>query len=177
VPAEVAWPALGVATRRADRALFDRVVAEAARTTDRTERGRLLAALANVEDPQLARAALALSLAPGSDLRDTGPIVSGMLGTRSGRAPAWRFLVENWAALAPRLRADEATWLISRAATVACEPGKRAEVAGFLRPRAEPFDGAPRALASALEEADACAAARTRNQKAVSRFLVGATAP
>jgi aminopeptidase N len=177
VPAEVAWPALNVAARRADRALFDRIVAEAGKTTDRTEKGRLLAALGGVEDPELARAALALVLAPGQDRRDTGPILDRMLAGRATRRLAWSFLVENWAALAPRLRADEGTWLISRAATVACEPGKRAEVAGFLKPRAEPFDGAPRALASALEEADACAGARARNQKAISRFLVGATTP
>ena len=177
VPAEVAWPALTVAARRADRALFDRIVAEAGKTTDRTEKGRLLAALGQVEDPELARAALALVLAPGQDRRDTGPILDRMLAGRATRRLAWGFLVENWAALAPRLRADEATWLISRAASVACAPGKRAEVAGFLKPRAEPFDGAPRALASALEEADACAAARTRNQKAISRFLVSATTP
>ena len=50
-------------------------------------------------------------------------------------------------------------------------------MAAFLRPRAERFDGAPRALASALEEADACAAARARHQKAISAFLARAATP
>lgn len=100
-----------------------------------------------------------------------------MLAGRATRRLAWRFLVENWAALAARLRSDEATWLITRGASVACEAGKRAEVAGFLKPRAEPFDGAPRALASALEKADACASARARHQKEISAFLVRATTP
>jgi hypothetical protein len=79
--------------------------------------------------------------------------------------------------LAPRLRSDEATWLITTAASVACDPGRRAEVASFLKPRAEPFDGAPRALQVALEEADACLAARARHRKAISAFLTAATAP
>jgi aminopeptidase N len=177
VPAEVAWPALQVAARRADRALFERIVAEAGRVTDRTEKGRLFAVLGGVQDPALARAALALLLAPGNDQRDTGPILTRMLTTRASRGLAWSFLTENWTALAGKLRADEGTWLISTAAAVACEPGKRAEVAAFLKPRAEPFDGAPRALASALEEADACAAARARHQKAISAFLVRASMP
>jgi aminopeptidase N len=177
VPAEVAWPALQVAARRADKGLFERIVAEAGRTTDRTEKGRLFAVLGGVQDPALARAALALLLAPGNDRRDTGPILSLMLSTRASRRLAWSFLTENWTRLAGTLRADEGTWLISTAAEVACEPGRRAEVAGFLRPRAEPFDGAPRALASALEEADACAAARARNEKAISAFLTRATMP
>ncbi len=177
VPAEVAWPALRVAARRADRGLFDRIVAEAGRTTDRTEKGRLLAVLGGVQDPALARAALALLLTPGNDRRDTGPILSHMLSTRASRGLAWSFLVEHWTALGGALRADEGTWLITAAAAVACEPGRRAEVANFLRPRAAPFAGAPRALASALEEADACAAARARHQPAISAFLLRATMP
>ncbi len=177
VPAEVAWPALAVAARRADKGLFDRIVAEVARTTDRTERGRLLAVLGNVQDPLVARAALALVLAPGNDLRDTRAILTTMLSTRATRSLAWSFLMEKWGALVPRLRSDEGSWLISAAARVACEPGKRAEVAAFLKPRAVPFDGAPRALSTALEEADACATARARHQKAISAFLTRAAMP
>ncbi len=177
VPPEVGWPALPVATRLADRALFDRVVTEAGRTSDRTERGRLLASLGSIHDPALAREALGLVTAPGADPRDTLPILRRMLVNRASRGLAWSFLKEKWTTLAPRLDADEASWLISIAATVACEPGRRGEVAGFLRPRAEPFDGAPRALASALDEAAACAAARTRHQRSISAFLTRAAMP
>ncbi len=177
VPAEVAWPALQVAARRGDRVLFDRIVAEAARTANRTERGRLLATLGGFEDPALARAALAQVLAPGADLRDTAPILDRSLTGRATRRLAWSFLVERWAELQPRLRSDEGTWLITTAASVACEPGRRAEVARFLGPRAVPFDGAPQALASALEEADACAAARSRQRGAISAFLAASAAP
>ncbi len=177
VPAEVAWPALQVAARRGDRALFDRIVAEAEKATDRNDQRRLLAALGRFEDPALARAALARVTAPGADLRDTGPILRQQLSGRATRGLAWAFLVERWGTLAPKLRADEATWLITTAASVACDPARRAEVAAFLTPRARPFDGAPRALASALEEADACAAARVRHQKAISAFLARAATP
>ena len=44
-------------------------------------------------------------------------------------------------------------------------------MAAFLTPRADPFDGAPKVLARALEEADACAATRKRNGPAVTKFL------
>jgi aminopeptidase N len=177
VPSEVAWPALRVAVRRGDRALFDRITAELAKPIDPTEKRRLLATLAGFEDPALARAALALVVAPGADLRDTAPILGQLLESRASRGLAFGFLVEHWNQLAPSLRADEATWLISSAASVACEAGRRPEVIGFLRPRAQQFEGAPRALAVALEEADACAAARFRHQKAITAFLVRATTP
>ena len=42
------------------------------------------------------------------------------------------------------------------------EARRKTEVAAFLRPRAERFEGAPRALAVALEEVDGCIAARAR---------------
>jgi hypothetical protein len=173
----VAWPALEVAVRRGDKGLFERIQAEAARTTDRTEQTRLLAMLGRFEDPALSRAALALVAAPGSDLRDTGPILEQLLVGRATRGLAWTFLVQHWSELAPRLRSDDGTGLVTTAAALACQPGRRAEVAAFLKPRAEPFDGAPRALARALEEADACAAARARHQKAISAFLARAVAP
>ena len=177
VPAEVAGPALGVAASHGDRRLFDRIVAEADRTADGAALERLLDALGRFEEPALVKAALARLTAPGADLRDSGPILEQLLTARGSRGLAWSALTERWPALAPRLRADEATWLIGLAATLACDPGKRAEVASFLTPRAVPFDGAPRALAVALEEADACAAARWRHRKAISAFLARAATP
>jgi hypothetical protein len=44
-------------------------------------------------------------------------------------------------------------------------------VAAVLAPRAAALDGAVRALALALEEADACLAARARGAPAVARLL------
>jgi hypothetical protein len=188
VPAEVSGLALRLAARNGDRALFDRIVAEAARTQDRTERGRLLGALGAFRDPTLSREALALLLpaspgeepagqpvrtpaTPAFDLRDTRPIVDVALSRYETREGAWKFLVEAWDALAGRMRAEEGQWLVRSAARLACEPGRREEVVAFLTPRAEPFDGAPKALARALEEADACAATRKRNAPAVTKFL------
>ena len=162
VPDEVAWPALAVAVRHGDRSLFDRLLEAASRATDLTERRRLFATLGSFEEPALAKAALALLTGAAHDRRDTGPILFRQLYGRTTRTMAWRHLTEHWTGLTSTLRADEATWLITAAASVACDAGRRAEVAGFLRPRARPFDGAPRALESALEEASACAAASAR---------------
>jgi aminopeptidase N len=180
VPAEVSGAVLQVAARRGDAALFDRILAEAVRTKDRTERGRLLLALGAFRDPALSRSALELLLPTGDpaapegpmfDVRETWPILRSALAWPETRAGAWRFLGEHWEEVAGRLRGDEGQWLIVSAAAVACEPGKREEVATFLATRAERFDGAPKALARALEAADECAATRKRNAPAVTSFL------
>jgi hypothetical protein len=98
-------------------------------------------------------------------------ILNVALSRRATRAQAWATVQERWADLAPRLRADEGTWLVQQAASSACDPRRRAEAAAFLGPRAEAFEGAPRALASALERADACIASRKLHEASISRFL------
>jgi hypothetical protein len=166
-----------VAARRGDRSLFDRIVAEAGKAADGTERERLLAALGAFEDPALIRAALALGGAPGADPRETVPILTRQLRVRAARGPAWDFLTAHWGALAPRLPGDEAVRLVAAAAAMACEPGRRAEVAAFLRPRAAAMVGAAGALATAMERADACAATGARSRGSISAFLVRASTP
>jgi aminopeptidase N len=171
VPAEIAGEAVDVAALRGDRALLDLVSAEADRTADRAAGQRLHAALGMFEDPALARLALERAVAPGSDLRDTRITLQVALPRRATRVLAWRVLRDRWDDVAGRLRADEATWIIEAAAAAACDPARRAEVAAFFGPRAAAFEGAPRALVSALERADTCIAARKRNGAAISRFL------
>ncbi|GAO02430.1 M1 family metallopeptidase [Anaeromyxobacter sp. PSR-1] len=171
VPAEAAWPALEVAARTGDAALFDRILAAARGARDRTDRARLLAILGRFERPALVDRALALVASGAEDLRDTAAILRVALAGRETRWRAWELLRTRWEAIAPRLRSDEGSWLVEQAAGLACDPGRAGEVAAFLRPRAEAFDGAPRALARALEDAGACRAARARNGPAVARFL------
>jgi len=181
VPAEISFAALSVAARSGDRRLFDRIVEEATRSQDRTERGKLLAVLGEFRDPALVREALGLIAPPATsdgqpggpafDLRETLPILRSQLGKSESRGIAWQVLTERWDALAGSVRGDEGQWLTVAAAARACEPGKREEAAAFLTPRAEKFDGAPRALARALEQAAECAATRARNAGKVTAFL------
>ncbi|MGC3998903.1 MAG: ERAP1-like C-terminal domain-containing protein [Anaeromyxobacter sp.] len=176
VPADVAPVALGVAARRGDAALFDALLDGAARARDGHDRTTLLRGLGAFRAPALVRRAQALLVpapgaAPAFDLRDTLPILHQQLAEPETQALAWGFLTTHWKALSSRLRGDEGQWLVVSAARLACDASQRRAVAGFLTPRAARFDGAPRALAVALEEADACAAARRRNGPAVSAFL------
>ncbi|MFT3912881.1 MAG: M1 family metallopeptidase [Anaeromyxobacteraceae bacterium] len=180
VPPEVSQAALGVAARFGDRALLERIIEEAARAEDRTERTQLLAALGEFRDPALAREALSLVVPPGTagadagpqfDLRETLPILRAQLTHAETQPIAWKALVSRWDAIAASTRSDDGIGLAVSAAAGACVPARRAEIAGFLTPRAEHFEGAPRALARALEAADLCAATRARNAKGVSAFL------
>ena len=100
VPSETAWGALNAAAIRGDRA----------------DKERCHAALGLFEEPALTRAALELAVDDRSDLRDTMVILNVTLSRRATRAQAWAIVQERWADLAPRLRADEGTWLVQQAA-------------------------------------------------------------
>jgi hypothetical protein len=163
--------AMGVAARVGDRALFDGIAAAAASTPDLARKEQLYPLLGLFEDPALSREALAIVLAPGSDLRDTLPILPTALWGRRTGPGAWSFLQERWAELTPRIRNDEISWLAATAAREACDPDRRTAVEAFLGPRVAAFEGAPQSLRVGLEEADACIAARARNGAAVSQFL------
>jgi hypothetical protein len=170
VPAEVAWSALGTAAYHGDQDLFDRVVAEAARA-EPAERGRLVALLGRFREAGPATAALALALDPATAPGDAVGLLATALGGRETRPAALAALRGGWEGLAGRLAPGDAARLAEAAGRTACEPAARAEVATLLGPRLAPFDGGGRALSLALEEADACLAARARGEAAAARFL------
>jgi ERAP1-like protein len=170
VPAEVAWPALLAAAHHGDQDLLERVVAEAARA-EPAERTRLSALLGRFREPGPAAAALALAAAPGTAPADAAALLGEALAGRDTRPAAMVALRQGWEQLVPRLAPAEAARLVDAAARTACEPAARAEVAALLSPRLAGLDGAVRALALALEEADACLTARARGAAAVARLL------
>jgi hypothetical protein len=56
-------------------------------------------------------------------------------------------------------------------ATPLCDDSLVPELSAFLKPRIEPLDGGPRALAQAMEEMSLCAAARKARLPGVVAFL------
>ena len=168
----VADVALDVAAMHGDRALFDRILAQARRPgLEPRERERSFSALGAFREPALVDAALALVADPALDLRDTSRILFRALYSRGARERAWTFLEEHWDVLATRMRADEQTWAIERVTSAFCDPEHRAAAAAFFGERASKVDGGPRALANALEAVDLCTAQRQAHAESVTRFL------
>ncbi len=170
VPAEVAWPALQAAAHHGDEELLARVVAEAGRA-EPGERSRLTALLGRFREPAAAAAALAVAADPATPPGDAAGLLAEALGGRDTRAAALAALEAGWDRLLPRLSSAEAARLVEAAARGACEAAARREVEGRLGPKAAEVDGAARALALGLEEADRCLAARVRGAAAVRRLL------
>ncbi len=172
---DLAPAVLAVAARHGDAARFDRTLAAARAARDRTEHGRLLAALGEFTDPALADRSLALVLGHDLDLRESILILYGVLGHRETRDLALAFLTAHLDELIARMRDDDAGGFLTALAGQFCDPDRRAAVARLVVSRAEKVDGAAARVARALEQSDQCIARVQRELPALRRVL-GATA-
>jgi alanyl aminopeptidase len=162
---------LKVAARQGDVALFQTVLAEAKRSADRRERGRLLTALGQFRDPSVVPVALRLTLSDDFDPRESMAVLWAAAGERGTRTEGWEFLKKNFDRLAARLPGDWPTEFPWLAAGFSDEAHlKDAET--FFRDKAPKYPGGPRILAQALESIQLRAALKAAQGESVREFLM-----
>jgi len=168
---DLTWGLLGVAAFDGDRSVYDRLLAEARRTSDRQEQSKLLWALGSFRDPAISTQALGLILHDEFDVRESLGILWGAASHRETQDAAWAFVRESFDRLAARMRGDETSWLISGVVSRFCDEDRRREAAAFFQARSASIDGAPLALANALETVDVCIAEERRNAAGIAELL------
>ncbi len=171
VDAQIAPAVLDVAARHGDMELFALFVAEARKSADRRERARLLGALGLFQDPSVVPVALALTLSPDFDARETVPILREAASNRETRPLAWAFLKAHFDALAARLPRESPARFPMLASGFSDE-ASRADVEAFFRDKAPKYMGGPRVLAQTLEQIHLRAAFKAAQQESVSDFLM-----
>ncbi|HMK73190.1 MAG TPA: M1 family aminopeptidase, partial [Myxococcaceae bacterium] len=97
-----------------DAALFDQFLGAARTLTRRQDRVHAVHALGWFQDPALAARARGLLLDQSHDLRDWLTVLNEQLRIPETRDGAYRFLDENFEALAKRMRDDEGAQLLGR---------------------------------------------------------------
>ena len=170
VDPELVSTVLHIAARYGDQKLFDRLHADAKKTTDREERSRLLGAMGAFTDPKLLQQALALILTNEFDLREGAALMQGGFGDPRTRTLAFDFVKRHFDEIENKLPEAYRPYMAFTVVAI-CDDTKKAELAAFLKPRIEPLDGGPRALAQALEQMSLCAAARKAQTPGVVAFL------
>jgi alanyl aminopeptidase len=167
--------AVKAATPRGDRALFDRLVAEARKpTTERADRMRITRALGQFDDPALVRAAFMLFLSGELETEQSMGLLFRRRRTPASDQINYRLLEEHYQEVVARLPRNgdlvpEAR--LPELAGSACDERARAEVEAFFRPRAARVVGGPRNLDQVLEGIGLCVAVRRAQQDSVSAFL------
>jgi len=162
---------LALAVERGGRARFEQVLAAAAKPRDREELARLLTALGATSDPALARRAFELVRDKQLDLRDATPMLTRLLTNRATGAVTFGLIEAHLDELLARMRDDEASWLLTSLAGVACDAAYRARVTALVVPRAARVGAAKAPVERALEQATQCTANFTRQLPVLKRFL------
>lgn len=162
---------LSAATHHGDAALFDRLLAATRAPRDRTEQQRMIVALGGFTAPALVARALALTLAPELDLRDSLDILYGVVNRRESRALGIAFVEAHLDELLKRLRDDEASWFLERLATLPCDQATYDRIAALVPRRAQIIGGAEAAVTRGLELSRQCIAATQRQLPALKAFL------
>ena len=163
-------PMLKAAAVAGDRALFERFLAQAKTTQDRRERGFLLSALGHFRDPQIAPAALLVTLSGDFESRDSIAVLQAAMANDATRRLAFDFMQQNYAALEAALP-REFTARFPLWASDFCTAAARNDMAAFFAPRMAKVEGGPRNLAQALERVDLCLAFKAAQQASIMAFL------
>jgi alanyl aminopeptidase len=161
---------LALAARRGDRALFDRMLAEAKAEKDAERREQILSAMGRFRDPAIATVALDLGISGAFDVREAFGLMLGPLTGRETREVAWRWTqahIDPLVAAVPVLARGYIPWV----AAGFCDAEHRAQAEAFFRPRVRAWPGGAHNLAMALESIDTCIATTGRMRPGVEAFL------
>ena len=170
VSPDVAGQILRVAAVNGDRALFDKLHAEAKRAGDRHDRGLILGAIGDFRDPAIAKAALQIVSSSEFDPRESTQILWGLTQDAATRQLAWDYLKANFDTMVKRMSAEQMSYAPFMAVSFCDEPHQR-EMESFFKDRSPKLPGGPRMLAQATEEMELCRAYVAAQQPSVDAFL------
>ena len=170
VEPELVGTALAVAAQHGDQKLFDRLHADAKKTSDRSERGRLLGAMGDFEDPKIVAQAMQLVLTDEFELRESLGLLQGGFANRHTRTAAYAFVKEHFDAITDKLPSQYRPYMAYTVVAL-CDDAKKPEIDAFFTPKIEKMDGGARIMKQALEAMSLCAAQRKAQSPSVVAFL------
>jgi len=150
--------------------LFDQLALAAKESKDRIERQRLLAALGDFDEPALVQKALAITLDPAFDGRESIAPFYRELSRPKSRQLAADFLDKNFDALVARLPRNSGASFSSIAAA-SCDESRKSSLEALLHDRVSKSEGGPRIYAQAMERLQICSAFRKEQSGSVAQFL------
>ena len=165
VDPNLAGIALGVVGEEGDRAQWDAVHAQLAKTEDAELRGRLLTVLLSTKKPELVPLVRELTFDPVLRATEITDPVWTLLGQNETREATWGWVKENFDKLLAAVPKHHGQTQLISMATVFCDEAHAKDAEAFFTPaRIAGIDGAPRVLAGALEDIRLCAAKRQKQE-------------
>ncbi len=158
---------LGIAARFGDRALFDKLHAQAKVEQERKERGQLLGAMGGFRDPAIVKAAMAIALTDEFASHESIGLVWAALDEDNGDL-AYAFIKQHHDALIAKLPRD---YSFARVAGAFCDETHKADAEAFFKDKIAKSAGGPRSFAQTLERVDLCIARKKAFGPGIQKFL------
>jgi alanyl aminopeptidase len=167
---ELVGTALHIAARYGDQKLFDRLHADAKKTTDRQERARLLGAMSAFIDPKILEQAMQVAISGEFELREGLGLLFGGFQEPKNREAAYAFIKTHFDEIAKKMPAPYRAYLAFTFVGL-CDADRKAEVVAFFKPKIDSFDGGPRVMTQAVEQLELCSAQKKARTPGVIAFL------
>jgi cytosol alanyl aminopeptidase len=161
---------LGVAAHFADAPLFDRLLAEARKATDPSDRQQLATALGACTDAALAHRALQALVARDFLPLDSLSLLRSLSSHTETRAIAYDFVKWNYEAITAALP-REVFWYLPVMAQGFDNLDRRSDVQAFFKNKDVKLTGGPRILAQVVESIALNHAFKTAQQPRLAEFL------
>jgi len=161
---------LATAARNGDRALWEKLRAEAKKTQDRKERNQLLGAMGSFKDPQIIEQNFQIALSDEFDPRESMTLVWGASGDSKTRQLAYDFVKKNFDTIVARMPRDWGASL-PHVGGGFCDAEHHADIQAFFGDKVAKLTGGPRSLAQVLEGVSLCQAQHASRQASVTAFL------
>ena len=170
LPPSLVTPVLRTAAAGGDAALYERYVAQLAKTRSTPEEYyRFLNALAWFRDPALVRRTLEMALSAEVRSQDAPTLIGLLLSTQESQDQAWTFVKSQWAALTEKLGVFQGIPSIVGSLGGFCSTERAAELRDFFAKN--PVPPAARALQQSLERVESCASLDARESAPFARWL------
>jgi aminopeptidase N/puromycin-sensitive aminopeptidase len=168
VDATLAQPALAIAARNGDQALFDQLqtVYETSKNPEIQETALHLLAL--FQDPALASRALNYAVSSKVRNQDADSIFNAELGNEVTRDLAWKFIQNNWDKVRAQLTTATGGYLVS-ATGAFCSAEARDQIKSFFV--SHPVPSSDRSLRHAFEHINGCIELRSLEEPSLQQWL------
>jgi aminopeptidase N len=170
VPPNIVNAVLRTAAAGGDSALYDRYVAELAKTRSTPEEYyRFFNALAWFRDPTLVNRALELAASRDVRSQDTSTLIGLFLNQPEAQELAWTFVKSHWAQLTEKLGVFQGIPGIVSSLGGFCSTERAADIRAFFEKN--PVPAAARGLQQSLERIESCVALDQRQSTPFTRWL------
>ncbi len=170
IPPDAVGNVLDIAAHFADAPLFDRLLNEAKKAIDPSDRQQLVTALGACTDPALVRRALQALVARDFLPLDSVSLLRSLSSHAETRGLAYDFVKQNYDAVTAALP-REIFWYLPMMAQGFDDLGRRYDVQAFFQNRDPKLTGGPRIVAQVVESISLNRAFKAAQQPPLVRFL------